>query len=510
MDLKHQIGQHLVTGFPGLKMNEDFIKAVKEYKIGNVILFARNIESKHQLKTLIKDINALYEEEVGIKPFITIDQEGGMVTRLSDDCVNIPGAMALSATENDDYLDECTDINCRQLEELGINCNLAPVLDVNCNKNNPVIGTRSYSDEPEEVSRIGRRIIQGYRRNKFLCVAKHFPGHGDTALDSHLSLPTVKKSMKELEKMELLPFKEAILNDIPAIMTSHILYPSLEKQDLPATMSHSIITDFLRNTLNFRGLVFSDDMEMNAIKNYYGTVDGAITSLKAGADLLFVSHHPLLAVEVCSKILEAYNKGEFDDTLWNESTERIEDFKRKYVDVKTEKQITESDKTFVYKVKRESLSLVKGSRISLGDNPLFVSPQLFQATNVSSDFPTFSFSKEMIKYIPGKSITCSSDPKGDEIKQWCSSDLLNNATSVIFASYNAHLYKGQLELAKQMKKENIPFASIALRNPYDLSPLNEISDISIAAYEYTADIVRLIAEFFKGEFDITGHLPVNI
>lgn len=510
MDLKHQIGQHLVTGFPGIEMSEDFIKAVKEYKIGNVILFARNIESKEQLTSLIKNINVLYDKEVGIRPFITIDQEGGMVTRLSEDCVNIPGAMALSATNNEEYLDECTRINCRQLKELGINCNLAPVLDVNCNKDNPVIGVRSYSDKPMEVARLGSRVINIYEEKNLLCVAKHFPGHGDTALDSHLALPTVKKSYAELEQMELLPFFEAIKKGVPAIMTSHILYPSLEEKKIPATMSKSIITDLLREKLGFEGLVFSDDMEMNAIKDYYGTVSGVIESLKAGADLMFVSHHPKIAMDVCSKIFEAYNRGEFDLTMWNNSSRRIRAFKKEYSSIRVVEPIAQIDRDFVYNVKKASLTRVNGKKIRLGNNPLFISPKLFKATNVSNDYISLSFSKEITKYINGQYITCSSNPTDEEIAKYVSCLKNENITDIVLATYNAHLYEGQIKLANALKNNKLPYVIVALRNPYDLKEVDSLCDISIAAYEYTKDSIRLISQFLKGEFDLTGKLPVHI
>ncbi len=510
MNLIQEIGQHIIIGFQGTEMDDNFISAVKNYKIGNVILFARNISSKAQIKKLINDIYDLYEREVGIIPFITIDQEGGMVTRLSNDCINIPGAMALSATQNVEYIKECTKINCKQLKELGINCNLAPVLDVNCNKDNPVIGIRSYSDKAEKVAQIATNIINIYNKNQLLCVGKHFPGHGDTNLDSHLTLPTVDKSVDNLKSMELLPFKEAIENGLPAIMTSHILYPTLEKKKIPATMSKTIISDILRGEMGFEGLVFSDDMEMNAIKDYYGTATGVIESLKAGADLMFISHHPNLAVEVCEKIKQAYQRGEFDQEMWEKSLKRILDYKKSYAKLKSVEPITDEDEKYNRKVKEASISLYKGSLYKLGNNPLFISPNLFKATNVSNDFKYLSFAEELSKYFNSSFIICSSNPDEAEIKAICDDVKNMKISDLIFGTYNSHLHKGQENLIRALKQKDIPLTTVALRNPYDLKNLNDVSDISIAAYEYTNEIVEIVAKAFLSKITITGVVPVSL
>jgi len=511
VDLNKEIGQHLIVGFPGTEMSPEFIESVKKYKIGNVILFAHNIKSEVQLKKLISNINNLIIDEVGIPPFITIDQEGGMVTRLGEDSINIPGAMALTATQNIDYLEKCIQINSSQLQALGINCNLAPVLDVNCNKSNPVIGVRSFSDKAEIVATMGAKVIREYEKNNLLCVAKHFPGHGDTSADSHLDLPKVEKSYKELEKTEFPPFKKAIEVGVPAIMTSHILYPSLDSSSLPATMSKEIITNFLRKKLDFKGLVFSDCMEMKAISNYYGTVNGIIAALKAGADLLFISHHPKIAIEACIQIEYSFDNGDFNKESWTDSLNRILDYKKKYIGssslIKLDK---ERDSKTVYNIRKASLTLVKGHRQALGSCPLFVSPPLFRATNITSEAINLSFAEEIGKLIKGISITVSSDPTEEEIKGCLEKVDKSKITSIVFGTYNAHLYKGQLKLVKAFREFKVPITVVALRNPYDLKYLEDVSDCSLAAYEYTKDEIKIIAEFLIDGFRPTGKLPVEI
>ena len=178
------LGQKLVFGFHGKTLPEEFKNLLREYKIGNVILFLRNVESAEQLRALCAEIQSLVQEETGYPAFIIIDQEGGMVTRLPQDAVNVPGAMSLAATADPENARLASEITIRQLRGLGANFNMAPVLDVNSNPANPVIGVRSFGDEAERVASLGCAAIAPYAGSGVLCCAKHFPGHGDTSVDS--------------------------------------------------------------------------------------------------------------------------------------------------------------------------------------------------------------------------------------------------------------------------------------------------------------------------------------
>lgn len=210
MTQTEMLGQKLVFGFHGTSLSPEFKALIRKYKIGNVILFLRNVESADQLRRLCDEIRALILEETGYPPFIIIDQEGGMVSRMPKDAVNVPGAMALAATGNPENARLASEITIRQLKGLGANFNMAPVLDVNSNASNPVIGVRSFGDNPEAVAAFGCASLAPYRGSGVLCCAKHFPGHGDTAVDSHLGLPRVDKTEQELEALELIPFRRAI------------------------------------------------------------------------------------------------------------------------------------------------------------------------------------------------------------------------------------------------------------------------------------------------------------
>ena len=230
MTQTEMLGQKLVFGFHGTSLSPEFKALIRKYKIGNVILFLRNVESADQLRRLCDEIRALIQEETGYPPFIIIDQEGGMVSRLPKDAVNVPGAMALAATGNPENARLASEITIRQLKGLGANFNMAPVLDVNSNASNPVIGVRSFGDNPEAVAAFGCASLAPYRGSGVLCCAKHFPGHGDTAVDSHLGLPRVDKTEQELEALELIPFRRAIAQS-GGLTGDFARYPSLQEAE---------------------------------------------------------------------------------------------------------------------------------------------------------------------------------------------------------------------------------------------------------------------------------------
>ena len=328
MEMRRMLGQKLVFGFHGKTLPEEFKNLLREYKIGNVILFLRNVESAEQLRALCAEIQSLVQEETGYPAFIIIDQEGGMVTRLPQDAVNVPGAMALAATADPENARLASEITIRQLRGLGANFNMAPVLDVNSNPANPVIGVRSFGDEAERVASLGCAAIAPYAGSGVLCCAKHFPGHGDTAVDSHLGLPRVDKTEEALEQLELIPFRRAIEAGVPAIMMSHVLFPNIEPEQVPCTMSRRMVTGLLKQKLGFRGLILTDCMEMGAIRDYYGTPEGVVASIKAGVDLAEISSAFDLELAAAKAVNEAAERGEFDVEEIRASVEKILCYKK--------------------------------------------------------------------------------------------------------------------------------------------------------------------------------------
>ena len=327
MTLKEKLGQLIIAGFHGYEYNDHLKTLIEEYKVGNIILFSRNIKDLDQLATLNKKIFAEVEKHTGNIPFITIDQEGGMVTRIMNGATFCPGNMTLTATNNSDNAYQIGKIMGDELTHLGINMNLAPSLDVNNNPDNPVIGVRSYSDNPKVVSEYGNKYIKGLQEKGVIATAKHFPGHGDTNVDSHLGLPMITHTLKELEKVELVPFKSAIKNGVNAIMSAHIVFSEIDKSGLPGTLSSVILNDLLRGKLNFKGLIVSDCMQMNAIESQYTTERGTLMGIKAGLDIACISHDLEKQVGALKLLEEAVKKGELSEELIDDKVEIILEYK---------------------------------------------------------------------------------------------------------------------------------------------------------------------------------------
>lgn len=214
-------------------------------------------------------------------------------------------------------------ISGKELRALGINLNFAPVLDVNNNPDNPVIGVRSFGESAELVAEFGQRSVQGFQDANVVATAKHFPGHGDTSVDSHLDLPTIKHGQERIRSLELVPFIRAIEGGVDAIMSSHIYFPAFESEKLPATLSKAVLTGLLREELGYEGVIMTDCMEMNAIAEHYGTVAASVTAIEAGADLVLISHRLDRQIGAIDAIEQAVHEGRISEVRIDASVQRL-------------------------------------------------------------------------------------------------------------------------------------------------------------------------------------------
>lgn len=416
MDVKTAAGQHIMAGLPGTEIDPAFAALVRECKVGNVILFRRNVKNAAQLARLCASLRELIVSETGMEPFIAIDQEGGVVSRFSPDMATTPGAMALAAAGGDAPY-RAARLTAAQLRAAGVNFDLAPVLDVNSNPLNPVIGVRSFGDLPEEAAERAMGFLRGLLDGGVMACGKHFPGHGDTDTDSHIGLPRVDKSREQLEECELLPFRRAIEAGIPAIMSSHVLFPALEPEKLPATMSRRILTGLLREELGFGGVIISDCMEMDAVAKFYGTVNGAAAALKAGADIVCISHTAALARETAERLWQRYEAAEGEERRELErSGERIAEAKRRFTAVpKAETQIFKL-RAQARDMLEESFVLMNGPIPPLGDSPFFTgcaNSRASQASSAANGVPALP--TVMARRFGGGCAVCSDDPDSEEI-----------------------------------------------------------------------------------------------
>lgn len=282
--LSEAIGQLIIGKVQGVELDDGNKACLKNGTIGGITLFKENVESIEQLMNLCDAIRLF-----SFHPkFIAVDQEGGPVQRLDHIISPIPSMMALGQLEDLSRLNMVINIAARQLSLLGINCVLAPVLDINTNPANPIIGTRAFSSAPDKVAKLGAAVIRSYMDAGLLPVAKHFPGHGDTDMDSHLALPKLSCSRERLEEIELYPFKENLLLT-PAILIAHLWIECLDPgETLPSSLSYNVCTKLLKEDLAYQRLLVSDDMLMKAITNKWGLAEACVRAIEAGLDLLLV------------------------------------------------------------------------------------------------------------------------------------------------------------------------------------------------------------------------------
>ncbi|RHX89766.1 glycoside hydrolase family 3 protein [Leptospira stimsonii] len=303
-------GQVIHVAIPGKTLDQTAEKEIEEILPGGIILFGMNLGTKQDILKLNFELQKKSLESSKLPLLISVDQEGGRVLRVKDGVTQFPGAMALGQAKNADYAYKVGFVTSYQLRKLGLNFVFAPDLDINNNPDNPVINTRSLGSTPEMVSKAGTGYEKGARLGGAIPTIKHFPGHGDTNVDSHLGLPKIEKNLEELEKMELIPFKESIEQGAEVVMSAHILYPKLDP-NLPATLSSKILTGILRERMGFKGVIITDAMEMNAISVHYKDSDPGVLALLAGADILLMTSWGKTTRDMRDQVLNAYKKGTF-------------------------------------------------------------------------------------------------------------------------------------------------------------------------------------------------------
>ena len=323
-ELEIKIGQMLIVGIGGYELTTAELKICQSYNFGGFILFSRNCCEPVQIHSLCRSLC----QATGNLPFIAIDEEGGRVHRLPPPFTHFPPAARVGKTGSLDLAFRIGRAVAAELTLLGINLNFAPVLDVNSNAQNPIIGDRSFGTTPDRVAAMALAWSEGLRRGGIIPCGKHFPGHGDTGTDSHLHLPVVTKSLSQLHAVELVPFVDACRNRMEALMTAHVVFHALD-EEFPATLSNRIVTRVLRQELGYEGLVFSDDMEMKAITGNFGAGEAAVSSVRAGIDVLLYCHDLAKAASIVELLCrEAQDDNQLLARI-EESNARIDKLKKR-------------------------------------------------------------------------------------------------------------------------------------------------------------------------------------
>ncbi|MFD2117354.1 beta-N-acetylhexosaminidase [Paenibacillus yanchengensis] len=326
---EQKIGQLLLFGIDNQTVTKQTISMLQSYHLGGIILYKRNIDTVKQTNTLLNEMKDWQHTNNAIPLWLGVDQEGGKVSRLPKQLSALPEPGTLVNNDKPDYATNFGQAIGLQLQAVGFNLTFAPVLDINSNPNNPVIGMRAFGTTPDQVIDHGIAVMQGIQSQQIATSIKHFPGHGDTSVDSHLDLPLIEKSLVELENFELQPFAAALEHYVDMVMIGHLLIPAID-DTYPASMSTAAITGLLRDKMNYDGVVISDDMTMGGITDHWNIGEAAVQSLIAGTDIILVGHQPKLQRKVVQAINEAVTEGRISKERLDESVKRILLLKEKY------------------------------------------------------------------------------------------------------------------------------------------------------------------------------------
>ncbi|RZJ07758.1 MAG: beta-N-acetylhexosaminidase [Rubrivivax sp.] len=368
-----------MVDIPGKALDADTAAFLREQKIRSVCLFRKNIGTEDEVKALMRDLI----DVLGPEALIGIDQEGGAVVRVTF-LPQPPSAMALGASGDADRAEAVGAAVARGLKSLGINWNFAPVLDVNNNPANPVIGERSFSNDPVEVSRLAAAWMRGSLREGVACCVKHFPGHGDTHVDSHHALPTVDKTRAELNALELAPFK-ALAGQAPAMMTAHIVYPQIDP-DRPATLSPQLIGGILRQDWGYDGVVITDALMMKAVADRFGYAKSAVMAIEAGADMVLAQGSLTEQLVAINALRDAFAGGRLTPQQGETANRRLDTlaaaYPARFVDDSTARA---ADHTLMAQAWAAGLTTLRGAKPPALNTPIRVIVQGDVPTDMVSE-----------------------------------------------------------------------------------------------------------------------------
>ncbi len=328
MSMDQKIGQMVIVGLDGYTLDDNAKEMINNYYVGGFIFFGNNVENSQQLLKLINDLKSENIKN-NIPLFFSIDEEGGIVSRMPDEFTKIPSNRIIGQKNDKTLSYNIGSVIAEQIKSFGFNMNFAPVLDIDSNPNNPVIGKRAFGSNEKIVSELGIETMKGIQSKGVISVVKHFPGHGDTSVDSHIGLPIVDKELNNLMQFELIPFIKAIENNADAVMVAHILFNRIDPNN-PATLSKPIINELLREELGFNGVVITDNMTMGAIMENYDIEDAVVKSVNAGSDIVLVCHGYENQVKALKALKKAVENGMISEERIDQSVYRILELKNKY------------------------------------------------------------------------------------------------------------------------------------------------------------------------------------
>lgn len=506
MSLEAKVGQLIMIGFDGTTLDSDLRGLIHELHPGGIIFFERNAESLRQVAQLNADFQQVARENGDPGLFIAIDQEGGVVARLKEarGFTEFPGAMAIAATGDVDNARRIAQALCSELRALGINLDFAPDLDVNNNPANPIISTRSFGSDPDRVAEFGVAYLDAMQKAGVLAVGKHFPGHGDTALDSHVALPTVPHDRARLQSVEFVPFLAAMRANVAGIMSTHITFPAIDPTPgLAATLSPRVLTDLLRYEMHYDGLVLTDELTMGALATSgYPAPRAAVAAFKAGADLLLFQTAYEMHREVHAALIQKVKSGEISTERLDESVRRILGAKERFgildpslidVEIATSHVGTEANKKISRDVARQAITIVRDDAHIL---PLKRESKLLVVETLSLG---------LSERFGAETRTVSVQPTQAEIDSVASS--AKDYEAIVVATSDVARNATQADLVAALMQSNHSTLVVAVRSPYDLLYLKH-APTYLATYGSNPPMIDALADVLTGKFTPRGKLPV--
>ena len=326
-----RVGERFMVGFDGHTASPDVKRMIREFGVGHVILFSRNVDGPEQVAELVRELQGVARDAGHALPlFVAVDQEGGRVSRLTEPWTVFPPMRAVGRIGSEEVARKVGAALAAELSACGIRWDMAPDVDVDTNPKNPVIGDRSFGGDPVLVGRLGAAVVRGLQEGGVAACAKHFPGHGDTDVDSHLDLPAVDHPRSRLDEVELPPFRAVIEAGVSSIMTAHVLVRELDDA-VPATLSPRVVDGLLRKEMKFGGVIVSDDLEMKAVATRWGVGPSAVKAAQAGCDLLPVCSAVEAQVEAIESVIRALEAETVSWSAMDDACARIRRLKERYL-----------------------------------------------------------------------------------------------------------------------------------------------------------------------------------
>ncbi|MGW2958147.1 glycoside hydrolase family 3 protein [Streptomyces sp. NPDC001220] len=495
---------------------------IARYRVGGIIYFtwAHNTRDPRQIAELSNGIQqASLDQPRGLPVLIATDQEHGAVCRIGTPAALFPGAMAMGAGGSAADARTLGRISGAELRAMGVRQDYSPDADVNVNPANPIIGVRSFGADPDAVGALVAAEVQGYQDAGVAATAKHFPGHGDTAVDSHTGFPVITHSRELWEKLDAVPFRAAVRAGIDSIMTAHIQFPALDGSGDPATLSHPVLTGILRGELGYDGVVVTDSLGMEGVRTKYGDDRVPVLALKAGVDQLL--NPPTLEV-AWNAVLKAVQDGELTEARLDESILRILRLKnrlglldRPYVNAKdvgrvvgTARHLATADRiaerTTTLLVNEDGLLPLSrrthGRVLVVGADPASPSGTTGPPTGVlAAALTELGFT--------ATALATGTEPSAATIDKAVAA--AQGVDAVVVGTYNVTAESGQRRLVEQLLATGRPVVAVAVRNPYDIAQLPAVR-ACLASYSWTDVELRAAARVIAGRVAPRGRLPVPV